>query len=98
MDDGQNCDACFKHANVKPKAVCSYAMAIMDAIDGWEDEEKRVGSKFAACMWIYTKAVLTRGQILNLEMEEHLKKRMLGLCWHFRGSRVGVRKHNYPTC
>ena len=54
-------------------------MAIMDAIDGWEDEEKRVGSEFAACMWIYTKAVLTRGQILNVEMEEHLKKRMMSI-------------------
>ena len=26
-----------------------------------------------------TKAVLTRGQILNLEMEEHLKKRMMSI-------------------
>ena len=26
-----------------------------------EDEEKRVGSKFAACMWIYTKEALTKG-------------------------------------
>ena len=80
VDDGPLfSDACFKHANVQPKAVCSDAMAIMDAIYGWEDEEKRVGSKFAACMWIYTKAVLTTGQILNLEMEEHLKKRMMSI-------------------
>ena len=28
-------------------------MTMMDAIYGWKDEEKRVGSKFAACMWIY---------------------------------------------
>ena len=46
VDDGPLfSDACFKHANVQPKAVCSDAMAIMDAIYGWEDEEKRVGSK-----------------------------------------------------
>ena len=30
-------------------------MAVMDKIYGWTDEEKCVGSKFAACMWIYTK-------------------------------------------
>ena len=30
---------------------------------GWEDEEKRLGSKFAACTWIYTTEVLTGGQI-----------------------------------
>ena len=78
-------------------------MTIMDKICESEDEEKRVGSKFAACMWIYTNEVLTRGQIPTPEMEEYLKKRMmsimheLGLCWHFRGSRMGVRKHNYPT-
>ena len=30
-------------------------MTVMDKISGWEDEEKWVGSKFAACMWIYTK-------------------------------------------
>ena len=71
-------------------------MTIMDAIYGWEDEEKRVGSKFAACMWIYTNEVLTRGQIHTPEMEAYLKKRMmsimheLGLCWPFRRSQMGV--------
>ena len=58
--------------NMKPYSP--YAVAIMDAIYGWEDEEKRVGSKFAACMWTYTEEVLTRGQILNSEKEEYLKK------------------------
>ena len=51
----------------------------MDAIYGWEDEEKRVGSKFAACMWTYTKEVLTRGQILNPDKEEYLKKPMMSI-------------------
>ena len=64
-----------KHANVQPKAVFSYAMAVMDEISGWEDEEKvGVGSKFAACMWIYTKRTLTGGQDPNPEMEEYLKQ------------------------
>ena len=30
-------------------------------------------------MWIYTKDVLTKGQVLNLEMEEYLKKRMMSI-------------------
>ena len=45
-------DFSCKHANVQPKAVFSYAMTVMDKISGWEDEERWVGSKFAACMWI----------------------------------------------
>ena len=44
-----------------------------------EDEEKRVGSEFAAYMWIYTKEVLTRGQIPTPEMEEYLKRRMMSI-------------------
>ena len=61
-------DACFWHANVLSKAVFSYAMTIMDEICGWEDEQNRVGSKVAACMWIYTKEVSTSGQIRRLRM------------------------------
>ena len=61
VDDRPFCrDACSKHANVQSKSVFPYAMTIMDEIYGWEDEAKRVGSKFAAWMWIYTKEVLTR--------------------------------------
>ena len=52
-------DAINKHANVQSKAVSSYAMTMMDKICGWIAEEKWMGSKFAACMWIYTKMVLT---------------------------------------
>ena len=33
----------------------------MDKIGGWEDEDL-VGSRFAACMWICTKAVMCNGQ------------------------------------
>ena len=53
-------------------------MTVMDKICGWEDEETR-GSKFAACMWIYTKGVLTSGQKPTPEMEEHLKRRFLSI-------------------
>ena len=54
-------------------------MTIMDEICGWKDEERRVGSKFAACMWIYTKEVLATGQIPTPEMEEYLKKRLMSI-------------------
>ena len=36
-------NACFKHANVQSRAVFSFAMATMDEIYGWEDEEKAGG-------------------------------------------------------
>ena len=42
-------------------AEFSYAIAVMDKIEGWE-EESWVGSKFAASMWIHTKAVICNGQ------------------------------------
>ena len=35
-------------------------MTVMDKVEGWNEEEW-VGSKFAACMWIHTKAVLCDG-------------------------------------
>ena len=69
--------ALFRHVNVQSKAVFSHAMTTMDMIQGWEDEEKRVGSIFAAGMWIFTKKALTKEQITNPAMEEYLKKRML---------------------
>ena len=93
VDDGPSgADAFFRHENVQSKAVFSYATTIMDGIHGWEDEEKRVGSKFAACMWIYTRRALTKEDIPSPAVEEYLKKRMLsiillhelGMCWHYR--------------
>ena len=41
-------DAMFRQVSVQSKAVFSYAMTMMDKIKGWEAEEKRVESKFAA--------------------------------------------------
>ena len=64
---------------MQPDAVFSHAMTIMHEVCGWEDEEKRVGSNFAACMWIYTKGVLTRRQIPTPEMEMCLKRRMMSI-------------------
>ena len=98
-------NAFFGHVNVQSKAVFSNAMTTMDEIRGWEDEEKREGSKFKACMWIYTKEALTKRQIPNPAMEEYLKQRMLSmmLCaiWACGGTffdHEWVRKHNYPEC
>ena len=50
-------------------------MTVMDEIYGGDDDEKKVGSNFAACVWIYT----NEGQMLNAAMEEYLKKRMLSI-------------------
>ena len=72
-------DALFRHVNVQSKNVFSHAMTLMDKIRGREHEEKRVGSKFATCMWIYTKKALTKEQIQKPAMEEYLKKRMLSV-------------------
>ena len=63
--------------NDQSKAVFSYAMTLMGKIRGREDEKSWVGSKFAACMWIYTKDALTGGQIFDREQEEYLKKRTI---------------------
>ena len=62
------------HANIHSKTVFSHAMTVMDKIYRWEEEEQWVGSNFAACMWIYTKAVLSDGQEST---QECLKRRML---------------------
>ena len=69
-------DATDLQANVQPKAVFSYDMTVMEKICGWGEEEKWVGSLFAACMWVYTKCVLCDGQ----ETKKHfLKRRMLSI-------------------
>ena len=53
----------FDLVNAKQtSAVFSYAMAAMDKIGGRE-KENWVGSRFTACMWIYTKAVIWNGQV-----------------------------------
>ena len=72
----------YRHVNVQSKAAFSYATTVMDKINGWEeweDEERWVGSKFAACMWIYTEEALTGGHILNQEQGKYLKKRMMSI-------------------
>ena len=64
------------HANVQPKAVFSYAMTVVDKICGWRDEQQWIGSLFAACMWIQTKAVLC---VEHDSTQEYLKRRMLSI-------------------
>ena len=54
-------------------------MTLMDKIRGWKDEERWVGSTFAACMWIYTKEARTEAQILGPEQKEYSKKRRLSI-------------------
>ena len=40
------------HTFAQSKSVFSYAMTVMDKFECWEEEEKWVGSRFVACMWI----------------------------------------------
>ena len=61
-------EALIRHVHVQSEAVFSYAMTMMDKIEGWEEEERRVGSEFATCMWIYTKKII-----------DCLKKRMMSI-------------------
>ena len=46
---------------IQTEAEFSYAVGVMDKIVGWE-EVNRVESRFAASMWMYTKAVICNGQ------------------------------------
>ena len=45
-----------------------------------------MGSKFDACMWIYIKEALTRGQILPPQMEEYFQRRMMSMSWVCAGA------------
>ena len=54
------------------------------AFAGWEDEESWVGSKLAARMWIYTKAVICNSQfniarIQDAQIQIHHGNSELGL-------------------
>ena len=42
--------ASHTHAHAQPKSVFSYAVAVMDKIEGLEEEEDLLGSRFEACM------------------------------------------------
>ena len=55
-------EALHTHTNAQSKSVFSHAMIVMDKIEEREEEEKMVGSRFAACMWIYTEVALSGGQ------------------------------------
>ena len=39
-----------------------FAVAVMDKIGGWDkkkEDENQIGARFGACMWFYSKAVLS---------------------------------------
>ena len=77
MDDRPfDADSINRQVIVQSKAIFSHAVTLMDKIREWEDEESWVGSKFAACMWIYTQEALTGGQILARVQEVYLRKRI----------------------
>ena len=66
----------------QPKSVFSCAMAVVDKIEGWEEEEKWVGSRFAACMWIYTEAVICNGQENTQEyLMQRFRSILEGVTW-----------------
>ena len=80
-------------------------MTVMDNICGWEDEE-RLRSKFAACMWIYTKKKNVyegarrhsrNGGVVEAAYDVHNAMHELGVSWNFHRPRVGTGKHNRPT-
>ena len=66
-----------------PKATISFTVAVMDKVEGW-NEEKWVGSYLAASMWNYSKAVFMRraqaGATLGLatKTRNHRRKCVLG--------------------
>ena len=51
----------LKKNAIQTKAEISYAIAMVDKIGGWE-EENRVRSRFAAIMWKNTKSVVCNDQ------------------------------------
>ena len=69
-------DVINSHAHVQPKAVFSCAMTVMEKICGWGEEQKWVGSLFAACMWIYTRAVPCDE---HDSTQESLRRKMLSI-------------------
>ena len=65
-----------------PKASFSFAMAVMDKVEGRNDE-KWVGSYLAASMWIYTKPVLCDGRKRDppLYWQPVLSITVESVCW-----------------
>ena len=62
-------------------------MASMDKVGGWNEEE-RVGSNLAACVWIYTKAVVCDGRRRDppLDLEVVHGKNVENVTWVTEGS------------
>ena len=61
LEDGAEARADFRSIQddfVCNKSVFFFALTVMDKVLAWNWHRKGTGSRFAACMWIYTKAVL----------------------------------------
>ena len=50
-----------RHFAAVQKATFSYAIAVMDKVEGWK-EGRWVGSYLAASMWIFVKAAMCDGR------------------------------------
>ena len=75
-----------------PKATFSCAMATMDKVEGWKEEEW-VRSYLAASMWIYTKAVLWEGRKRDpsLDLQPTLTTIIESVSWVIEDLSVGSR-------
>ena len=70
---------------IQTKAEFSNANAVMDKI-GRREEEDWVGSRFAASMWMYTKAVVCNGARGRAELQAPQIK------IHYESCELGVRQ------
>ena len=74
---GSSSERPFIHRRIHIRKPCSPTpMTVPDKIDGWEDEEKWLGSRLAACMWIHTKVVLCDEQEST---QEYLAPRLISI-------------------
>ena len=55
-------------------------MTLMEKVEGWI-EEQWVGSKFAACMWIFTTAVLCDGRGMPRDLRQVFQVIMECVSW-----------------
>ena len=69
---------------IQTKAEFFYAIAVMDKIGGWEEEDW-VGSRFAAGMFIYTKSGDTQ------RSKQHAELQAIQILIHHGSSELGVR-------
>ena len=85
--------------SIQTKAAFSDALAIMDRVGGWRfghEKGSQIGTIFAACMWVHTKAVICNGQ-RHMETFRINKRNSITeaaswvLCPLFRQTTIGSR-------